>query len=117
MNDSDLAKSLIAEAGAAKIPIETDALAFAVKKHLDGLSDELLKSPEDLDLLQRFANSAALLPQLSFGVNLWKSQNIYDQLQAKVLPEMKNRGDEKSKAWTEKFLALGEQLGFHVEKN
>jgi hypothetical protein len=33
------------------------------------------------------------------------------------LPEMKIRDDEKSKTWTEKFLALGEQLGFHVEKN
>ena len=48
-------------------------------------------------------------------MNLWKPQNIYDQLLAKVLPEMKNGADEKSKAWTEKFLTLGDQLGFHVQ--
>ena len=113
--DAERVKSLVAEARAANVPLETDALAFAAKKHLDRLSDEFFKSPEDLDLLQRFTHSAALLQLLPFGVNLWKSQNIYDQLQAKVLPEMKNRGNEKSKAWTEKFLTLGEQLGFHIQ--
>ena len=115
--DGERVKSLIAEARAVKIPLETDSLAFVVKKHLDRLSDEFFKSPEDFDLLQRFANSAALLAVLPFGVNLWKPQNAYDQLQAKVLPEMKSRADEKSKTWIEKFLALGEQLGFHVQKN
>jgi len=88
-----------------------------VQKHFERLSEEFSKSPEDFDLLQRISNSASLLPALPFGVNLWKPQNVYDQLRAKVLPEMKNRDDEKAKAWTEKFLTLGEQLGFHVERN
>jgi hypothetical protein len=29
---------------------------------------------------------------------------------------MKDRGDEKAKAWTEKFLSLGEKLGFHSQR-
>jgi alpha-amylase/alpha-mannosidase (GH57 family) len=110
-------KSLIAAAQSTKTVLETDILAFAVKKHFDGLSDELFKAPEDFELLQRFTNSAALLPLLPFSVNLWKPQNIYDQLLAKISPDMKNRGDEKSKAWTEKFLTLGAQLGFHVPRD
>ena len=60
--DAERVKSLITEARAANIPLETDALAFAAKNHFDRLSEELFKAPEDLDLLQRFANSAALLP-------------------------------------------------------
>jgi alpha-amylase/alpha-mannosidase (GH57 family) len=115
--DAGRVKSLIAEARAANVPLETDALAFVAKNHFDRLSDELCKMPEDADLLQRFTNSAALIQRFPFGVNLWKAQNIYDQLRAKILPEMKNRGDEKSKAWTEKFLMLGEQLGFHVQRD
>jgi alpha-amylase/alpha-mannosidase (GH57 family) len=115
--DAERVKSLITEARATNVPLETDALAFAAKNHFDRLSDELSKKSEDSDLLQRFTNSAALLQLLPFGVNLWKPQNTYDQLHAKVLPEMKNRGDEKSKAWTEKFLTLGEQLGFHVQRD
>jgi alpha-amylase/alpha-mannosidase (GH57 family) len=115
--DAGRVENLLATAQATKVVLETDTLAFAVKKHLDGLSDELFKTPEDFDLLQRFTNSAALLPLLPFNVNLWKSQNIYDQLLAKVSPEVKNRDDGKSKAWTEKFLTLGAQLGFHVPRN
>jgi alpha-amylase/alpha-mannosidase (GH57 family) len=113
--DTERVKSLFAEAQASHAALETDTLAFAVKKHLDRLSDELSKSPEDLDILERFKNSSALLRHFPFGVNLWKPQNIYDQLKTRIFPEMKGRGDEKSKAWTEKFLTLGEQLGFHVQ--
>jgi alpha-amylase/alpha-mannosidase (GH57 family) len=115
--DAERVKSLVAEGRAANIPLETDTLAFSVKRHFDNLSDELLKSPEDVEVLQRFTNSAALLPQLPFGVNLWKPQNVYDRLQNKVLPEIKNRGDEKARAWVDKFLTLGEQLGFHVRRD
>jgi len=115
--DAERVKSLLAEARLANITIENDSLAFAVKKNLDHLSGELFKTPEDFDLLSRFTNAAALLPLLPFGVNLWKPQNIYDQLAAKNLLEMKSRADEKSKAWVEKFLTLGEQLGFHVQRH
>ena len=85
--------------------------------YFERLGEELAKSPEDMDVLQRFHDSAALLPVLPFGVNLWKPQNTYDKLSAKVLPEIKKRGDEKSKVWMEKFLSLGEKLGFHVQRN
>ena len=115
--DAERVKNLLAEAKNTKVPLENDVLAFAVKKHFDRLGDELFKSPEDADVLQRFINSAVLIQIFPFGVNLWKAQNIYDQLVAKILPEMKNRADEKSKAWTEKFLTLGEQLGFHVQRD
>jgi alpha-amylase/alpha-mannosidase (GH57 family) len=115
--DIERVKLLLNQARLTNVPLETDALAFAIKKHFDHLSEDLLKSPEDADLLQRFSNSASLLPSLPFGVNLWKAQNVYDQVAAKTLPEIKRRPDEKSKLWTGKFLALGEQLGFHPQTN
>jgi alpha-amylase/alpha-mannosidase (GH57 family) len=115
--DAERVKSLLAEARTTKATLESKTLAFAIKKHFDRLSDELSKSPEDLDVLERLKNSAALLPLIPAEVNLWKPQNVYDQLQTGVLPEIKNRADEKSKAWTEKFRALGEQLGFHVQND
>ena len=115
--DPERVRSLIAQVTEAHASIEENALAFAVKIHLDRLSDELIKSPDDLELLQRFSNSAALLPLLPLTVNIWKAQNVYDQLRARVLPEIKERPDEKSKLWAEKFIKLGEQLGFHVQQN
>ena len=115
--DAERVKSLLAEAQTNKAVLDKDALAFAVKKHLDQLSEQLFKTPEDGDVLQRFAQSAALLPALPMIINLWKPQNVYDQLLSNVLPEIKKRADEKSKAWVEKFTILGQQLGFHVDKN
>lgn len=115
--DGERVKNLVSQAHATNAIIEKDALAFAVKKHFDRLSEEFLKSPEDLELLQRFSNSAGLLPLLPMGVNLWKSQNIYDQLRATVLPQIEERADGKAATWKDKFLTLGEQLGFHINRD
>jgi hypothetical protein len=115
--DAERIKTLIAEAHNTNAIIEKDELGFVVKKHFDRLSEEFLKSPDDLDLLQAFSSSAGLLPLLPLQVNLWKAQNVYDRLRSSVLPQMVERGDEKSAAWLDKFLTLGEQLGFHIERN
>ena len=64
--DAERVKSLIAEAQAANAAFETYTLAYVVKKHFDRLSGEFFKSPEDLELLQKFSRSAALLPLLPF---------------------------------------------------
>jgi alpha-amylase/alpha-mannosidase (GH57 family) len=114
--DAERVKGLVAEAQKTNAIIERDVLAFGVKKHFDRLSDELLKSPEDLEILQRFSNSAALLPVLPVSVNLWKPQNVYDQLRAKIPPQIEERGDDKAAIWMDKFLTLGEQLGFHIDR-
>jgi alpha-amylase/alpha-mannosidase (GH57 family) len=114
--DAEKVKQLVSQAQATNAIIEKDALSFGVKKHFDRLSEELSKTPEDLELLQRFSNSASLLPTLPVGVNLWKAQNVYDQLRAKVLPQMEERGDDKAGVWIDKFLTLGERLGFHIDR-
>jgi len=115
--DPERVKLLVAQAQKTNAAIEKDMLAFAVKKHFDRLSEELLKTPENLDLLQRLSNSSGLLPILPVGVNLWKVQNAYDQLRGRLLPQVAERGDGKAGIWMEKFFALGEQLGFHIDRN
>jgi len=113
--DPERVKSLMDEVHVTKAALDADALAFAIKKHLDRMSDQLLKSPEDLDTLQRLSVSAGLARTLPVQVNLWKSQNIYDQLSGAKLKEMRGRADDKSKAWVETFLTLGRQLDFQVQ--
>lgn len=114
--DTERVKSLVKQARLTGAALETDTLAFAVKKHFDRLSDELFKSPENVGVLENYSNSASLIPALPFNVNLWKSQNVYGQLSAEVLPKIRIRDDESSRKWTDKFLTLGEHLGFHVER-
>jgi hypothetical protein len=115
--DAERVKNLVNEARVTNAVLEKDDLAYTVKKHFERLSEELAKAPEDVEVLQRFSDSTTLLPLLPFSVNLWKPQNIYFQLATTNLPDMKSRGDEKSRAWTEKFRILGERLGFHVQRN
>ncbi|MGH7953328.1 MAG: DUF3536 domain-containing protein, partial [Limisphaerales bacterium] len=113
-------RSLLAECEASAVTLESDVLAYALKGHLDRLSDQFRKSPENPDLLQRFINTANLARVVPFQENLWKPQNTYYDLHATLLPEMRQRarnGDEKAKAWVEKFLALGDQLGFRINGN
>ena len=98
--------------------MDTAALAFAVKRHFDRLSEELFQiagGSGRAPALRQFRRAPA--HALPMTVNLWKPQNTYDQLHSTILPEVKNRQDEKSKAWVETFVTLGEQLGFHVEKH
>ncbi len=118
--DFERVRSLLAECAATKIALENDALAYALKAHLDRLSDAFRKSPEEKKLLQRLANAADLLPGVPFEVNLWKPQNAYYELLTEVLPEMHVRagdGDENARIWVEKFLALGGKLGFRADRN
>jgi len=115
--DAERVRLLVEEARRTNARIEESVLAFAVKKHFDRLSEELLKSPYDLDLLQRLCISTSLLPVLPRTVNLWKAQNIYDQLRGTVLPGLEQRVNGKAEAWKDKFMTLGEQLGFHIERN
>jgi alpha-amylase/alpha-mannosidase (GH57 family) len=115
--DAERVKLLVNQAKTTNAEIEKNELGFIVKKHFDSLSEQFFESPRNFDLLQRFSNSAALLPLLPMQVNLWKAQNVYDQLYAKVLPEMEGSNDEEARAWVDKFLTLGEQLGFHIERH
>jgi alpha-amylase/alpha-mannosidase (GH57 family) len=115
--DVERVKSLLAEGQAHKVDLDAVNLTYAVKLHFDRLSDELVKSPEDPEILQRFLDSASLLQNLPLEINLWKPQNIYDRLHSTTLPEMRRRLDDRSKNWLDKFNTLGGYLGFHVEKN
>jgi len=111
--DPERVKSLLAEARSSGVALDAGGLGFAVKGHLDRLSEEFEKAPDNEELLQKLSASASLLPALPASVNLWKPQNIYDQIHSRVLPVMQEKDDEKSKAWIEKFNMLGQQLGFH----
>ena len=114
--DSERVRSLLAEGASTRATLDSGVLAYALKGHLERLSDRFLKSPEDGDLLQNIVSAAELVHHVPFGVNLWKPQNICHGMLKTVLPEMRKRAagcDDKAKVWVEKFRALSEQLGFH----
>ena len=113
-------RSLLAECAATKVPFDTGALAYAIKGHMERLSDQFLKSPENVEVLGTFAASADLIHNLPFGVNLWKPQNTCFQMLHAVLPAAKLRAsqnDESAKIWLDKFRTVSDRLGLRVEQN
>ncbi len=117
--DLEQVQRLLSECHATKITLETNALGYSVKKHLDHLADQLLQNPNDVELLQRLADVARILHPLPFEVNFWKPQNVYHNMQTTILPVKRGlaaQNDADARTWMEKFQALGEQLGFRVEK-
>ena len=116
--DIERLRSLLAECEASHVTLAVDELAYACKGHLDRLSDQFAAAPEDFELLQRYVDAAALARALPFEVNLWKPQNAYYQRMTSASPKILAEHPQESdalKVWREKFNALGECLGFHVE--
>ncbi len=116
--DLERVRGLLAESQAVQVPLDAEVLAYALKGHLERLSAQFDKSPEDLELLQRLVDAATLVRGVPFEVNLWQPQNAYFAMLTSLAPDLHRRadeGDEKAKVWTEKFRALGGQLGFELE--
>jgi alpha-amylase/alpha-mannosidase (GH57 family) len=117
--DYERVRCLLAECQATKTELESDTLAYGLKKHVDSLIDAVLQSPEDAIVLDRLVAAASLAQVVPFAVNLWKAQNAYYVMSGTILPKMRERarnGDEAAKAWVEKFLTLGQHLNFHLDE-
>jgi alpha-amylase/alpha-mannosidase (GH57 family) len=115
--DFERVRSLLSECERDKIPFDAESLAYSLKSHLDKLSVAFRKSPDEPGLLEYLAEVALLARDIPFDVNLWKTQNLYNQMLHLVLPEKREEarsGDERAAAWAANFEALGERLGFEV---
>ncbi len=113
--DLERVRSLLAECAATKVTLYNQDLAYALKTHFDRILDRFVSEFRDMDALQRVLDAAELARLLPFQINLWKPQNAYCEIMTANLPEMRRRadkGNEQAKAWVEKFLMLGEKLGF-----
>jgi hypothetical protein len=107
--DPERVRGLLAECGRDGVPLEKDALAYALKGYLDRLGVEFEANPSDLETLRHFATAAE---------NLWKTQNIYFRMTGTTHKEMRakaGKGDTLARDWIEHFRALGESLGFETE--
>jgi hypothetical protein len=97
--------------------LDHENLAYACKGYFDRLSDRLLKTPGDIELLRRLIEAAKLIPELPFDKNLWKPQNVYFDISQTIQPEWSKRarqGDEAAKLWERLIAECGEALGFAI---
>jgi alpha-amylase/alpha-mannosidase (GH57 family) len=113
--DAERVRSLLAECRATRVPLEREVLGYACKGYFDRLSERLLKTPEDVELLRRLIDAAKLARDLPFETNLWKPQNVCFDISRTIFPEWSKRarqGDEAAKRWVSLFADLRDALGF-----
>ncbi len=115
--DLDRLRALLQEARTDNVEFQRDALAYAIKTHLDRRLERLAAAPDDLPALTRTADIAEIRHAMGNEVNLWKPQNLYFKLLHTVAPAWRAQaeaGEARAKDWLTQFCRLGEQLGFQV---
>jgi alpha-amylase/alpha-mannosidase (GH57 family) len=113
--DVERVRALLAECAAGKVPLDSDKLAYVLKENIERLSQRFLENARDMQCLQEFLNMAEVIKIVPFKINFWKPQNTYYEIFLTAMPEMRRccaEGNEQSRTWVEKFLLLGDKLGF-----
>jgi alpha-amylase/alpha-mannosidase (GH57 family) len=118
--DPQVVNPLLEEAKLAAVPLDTPTLEYAARKGFEGLAQDLLEFPQDMESLERLNTAAELIQSLPFEINLRRIQNIcYDILQ-RVYPAMRRQaeaGDDESGQWVRVFRDLAGKLLIKVSEN
>ena len=98
------------------VKLEEAGLSFAAGKGLTRLLRRLERDPRNTELLDQANILVSLLQMFPLPVNYWRAQNIFYSMVKKSFPFIAKGSDEQARAWTERFLALGEKLRVSVPK-
>ncbi len=113
--DLDRVTALLGSAARDHVALDAAGLGFALKKTLEEAFAGLLAAPTDLELLHRLDAQISMARSLPFEVDLWRVQNIYNQLLLTVYPGVRQLGNDEAVAWSTRFETLGEKLGFALQ--
>jgi hypothetical protein len=113
----DRARSLLDEAEATGIQLDSEGLSYVLERSVEELSLAALEHPRDIARLEQWADVASLTEALPFDVNLWKTQNVFYEMLHSIYPAFRERaddGDESAHRWVQLFRELGDKLSVAV---
>ena len=96
------------------VRVDEATVGYAASKALTRLLQRLRQKPLDSEILGRACVLASLFASLPLPVDYWQAQNIYYSILNQDFPRLARRDDPNSRAWRERFLALGENLRISV---
>jgi hypothetical protein len=105
--------ALLEEARALGIPLDAVSLGYALKKKIEGVTEQFRAHPVEISLLRTLEAVIGLACSMPFEVDFWKAQNIYFEVQRKVYPDFvarAERSEESARVWVSHFASLGEKL-------
>jgi alpha-amylase/alpha-mannosidase (GH57 family) len=111
--DIDHIQGLLEQTTSAKIALDTETLEFTLRRTIEHMAGDFYTDPIMVSKLDALLNAVTLARSLPFGVDLWKSQNIYYELLETVYPKISvpaEQGVEVDVTWREKFRKLGHAL-------
>ena len=106
-------RRLLDEARDEGVELDGERLAYALRSNIEGLLDRLSPNGDDLELLERLADTAALLDELPFEVNLARAQIDFFELARTAYPaqaDAAERGDPRAQRRIEAYRTLGDTL-------
>ncbi|NJN17125.1 MAG: DUF3536 domain-containing protein [Oscillochloris sp.] len=115
--DFDRINALLREARRSSVTLDGAGLSYSLSRAIERLAGLLREAPEDMSLLLQVEAAAGLANSLPFEVDVWRAQNIYDELRRTVLPDFQDevaQGFADARAWVEAFSDLGRKLGFQI---
>ena len=90
-------------------------LSFVVKNRMEQMIQQLIENPVDVQRIIALDELARLVMPLPLGLNLWRVQNAYWELHQRhreQAPKLEPPDEEAARVWRQKFLELGQTLGF-----
>jgi hypothetical protein len=109
-------RKLLQETREAGIELQSETLAYAYRKKLDGLAQAWRLSPFDSRCLEQLIAAVALLESFPLEVNLWSVQNVFHDVQVSQWagPARAREGQAEAARWLERFRILARLLWMNV---
>ena len=109
--------SLLREAQASNIVLDTTTLEFLLRRKLESLADRFAAQPANLLRLNDLLRALKIARQMPFAVNLWSAQNQVYAIQHNLYQangKAAEKGDKTAAEWVESYLALCAELSLRI---
>jgi alpha-amylase/alpha-mannosidase (GH57 family) len=96
------------------VHVDETTVGYSASNALTRLLRRLQQNPLEGETLERALVLASLFATQPLPVDYWHAQNIYYSILKHDFPALARRNDPESRAWRERFIALGEKLQISV---
>jgi alpha-amylase/alpha-mannosidase (GH57 family) len=106
------------EAARLSLELDKETLQFEAGRKIDGLTNRLAETPEDIELLENIEATIKILLTIVTELDLHTAQNVFFEISKKTFPQMRQKaqaGELTAKKWIEHFGNLSNYLGVIVQ--
>ena len=110
-------QKLIEEARHLSLNLDIETINFEASRQMNRLMDQLIKDPENLDLLLQIDHLLSVLNKITEGMDLQNSQNVFYSIAKKIYPKIAAKAETQNsnaQQWVEHFRDLAQNLDLKI---